>query len=170
MYRAFALTLAAAVLVPALAHAEPAPSARAAIAAEVQRQLWGDFHTHSQADIYIVMQPVDIDGDTVQDWQIAWKAFGSAWCGTGGCRYQLWQGRAKGTPRLVFDRQMRELAIERRAGRTVFVFDFHGSECGGFGSQACPGEFAWDAAAKALVLLPTPARHTAVEDPLVFGR
>jgi hypothetical protein len=162
--------LAAALLIAAPALAEPAPSPRAAIAAKVQQQLRGDPAKHSQADIYMAIKPVEIDGDGVSDWQVDWKGFGAGWCGTGGCRYQLWQGRTKGGPRLLFDRQMRELAIEQRAGQIVFVFDFHGGECGGFGSQACPGEFAWDPAAKALTLLPTPALHTAVEDPVVFGR
>jgi hypothetical protein len=166
----FALTLALtiAVLTPALA--KPAQSARAAIAEQVQRQLRGDFAKHSQADIYLAIQPVDIDGDSHPDWQVDWKTFGAGWCGTGGCRYQLWLGRKKGGPQLVFDRQMRELTIVPRGGRPVFVFDFHGSECGGFGSQECPGEFAWDPTAKALVLLPTPARRTGIEDPVVFGR
>lgn len=167
MHRFLALTFALAASVPTPAAAEPA---RASIAAQVQQQLRGDFTKHSQADIYMAIQPVDIDGDAHPDWQVDWKKFGAGWCGTGGCRYQLWLGRAKGGPRLVFDRQMRELTIEQREGSAVFVFDFHGGECAGFGSQSCPGEFTWDPAAKALVLLPTPARHTAVVDPLVFGR
>lgn len=168
MRTALALILAAGLLTPALA--QSAPSARAAIAAKVQQQLRGDPAKHSQADIYMAIQPVDIDGDRIPDWQVDWKGFGAGWCGTGGCRYQLWLGRAKNGPQLLFDRQMRELAIEQREGQAVFVFDFHGSECGGFGSQACPGEFTWDPVAKALVLLPTPARHTGLEDPVVFGR
>ena len=167
MQRLLALTLALAALAPTMAAAEPA---RATIAAQVQQQLRGDFTKHSQADIYMAVLPADIDGDANPDWQVDWKAFGAGWCGTGGCRYQLWLGRAKGGPRLVFDRQMRALTTELRGGRTVYAFDFHGGECGGFGSQACPGEFTWDPAAKALVLLPTPAWHTAVENPLVFGR
>jgi hypothetical protein len=167
MQRLLALILALAALVPAPAAAEPA---RAAIAAKVQQQLRGDPAKHSQADIYMAIQPADIDGDGLADWQVDWKGFDAGWCGTGGCRYQLWLGRAKGAPQLVFDRQMRTLAIEQREGQTIYVFDFHGGECGGFGSQACPGLFTWDPGAKALVLLPTPARHTAVENPLVFAR
>jgi hypothetical protein len=170
MRRVFAFTLAAVASLGTPALAEPVPSARAMIAAQVQQQLRGDPAKHSQAEIYMAIRPVDIDGNNLADWQIDWKAFGAGWCGTGGCRYQLWLGRAKREPRLVFDRQMRGLKIDRRDGRTVFVFDFHGGECGGFGSQPCPGEFTWDARAKALRLLPTPARHTAVENPLVFGR
>jgi hypothetical protein len=170
MLRKLALILAtaAAALTPSFASSKP--NAGALIAERVQQQLRGNFSKHGQAEIYMAIQPVDIDGDANPDWQLNWNAFGAGWCGTGGCRYQLWLGRAKGSPKLVFDRQMRELSIEQREGRTVFMFDFHGGECGGFGSQACPGEFAWDPAAKALVLLPTPARRTAVENPLVFRR
>jgi hypothetical protein len=152
------------------AAADSASAARAAIAQQVQQQLRSNPAGHSQADIYMAITPVEVDGDAVPDWQVHWKDLGAGWCGTGGCRFQLWLGRAKGAPKLIFDRQMRKLTIEQRDGRPVFVFDFHGSECSGFGSQACPGEFAWDARAKALVLLPAPARHTAVESPLVFGR
>jgi hypothetical protein len=172
MKHALTLTIAfaAALAVPIAAGAAPAQTGRAAIAAQVQKQLRGDPANHSQADIYMAIKPVDIDGDAIADWQVDWKSFGNRWCGTGGCRYQLWLGRAKGSPRLVFDRQMRELTITQRESRAVFVFDFHGGECGGFGSQACPGEFAWEPATKALVLLPTPAHHTAVDEPLVFGR
>lgn len=169
MTRFLALILVAAGLATPV-FAETAATGRAAVAAQIQQQLQRSLAKHSQADIYMAIQPVDIDGDGVQDWQVDWNAFGSAWCGTGGCRYQLWLGRAKGGPKLVFDRQMRELTVEQRDGRTVFVFDFHGGECGGFGSQQCPGEFTWEAKAKQLVLLPTPARHTAVADPLLFDR
>jgi hypothetical protein len=169
MLRTFTRILAVIGLAaPALA--QPSQDGRASVAGQIQKQLHRDLTKLNQADIYMAIKPVDIDGDGLQDWQVDWNEFGSAWCGTGGCRYQLWLGRAKGGPKLVFDRQMRELTIAQREGRVVFVFDFHGGECGGFGSQECPGEFTWDAGAKKLVLLPTPARHTAVEDPLLFNR
>jgi len=61
---------------------------------------------------------------------------------------------------------MRSLDIQKRSGRIVFVFDFHGSECGGFGAQACPGEFTWNARRGRMVLLPTPKKHTSISNPL----
>jgi hypothetical protein len=137
---------------------------KAVVAKALTRQLKGDFSRHTQAEIIAAIKPVDINADGIQDWQVDWNAFGSAWCGTGGCRYQLWLGRKSGEPIRVFDRQMRELRIANRAGRIVFVFDFHGSECGGFGSQECPGEFVWNPKRGRMVLLPTPARHTGVSD------
>ena len=46
------------------------------------------------------------------------------------------------------------------------MFDFHGSECGGFGSQECPGEFAWSAKRGRMLLLPTPKKHTSISNPI----
>lgn len=158
---AFALSL-----VPATAKAPADPKAE--IAKVVTRQLKSGYGKHSPSEIRAAIQPADINGDGVPDWQVNFTAFGSAWCGTGGCRYQLWLGRKNGVPVRVFDRQMREVSTEQRGGRNVFVFDFHGSECGGFGSEACPGEFAWNSKRGQMVLLPTPARHTGVANPFVL--
>jgi hypothetical protein len=147
--------------------AKAPPSPKAEIAKVLTRQLKGDFARHNRAEIMAAIEPVDINADGIQDWQVNWNAFGSAWCGTGGCRYQLWLGRRSGVPIRVFDRQMRELTIENRAGRIVFVFDFHGTHCGGFGAEACPGEFAWSTKRGRMVLLPSPARHTSMSAPIV---
>lgn len=166
---AFLLAVAALVAMqPGLATPKTPDNPREAIARSITKALRGGPAAISQAEVYMAIRSVDIDGDNVTDWQVEWNDLGSGWCGTGGCRYQLWLGRSRGAPQRVFDRQMRELAIVQRNGRNVFVFDFHGSECGGFGSQPCPGEFVWDAAARAMVLLPTPARHTSVADPLIL--
>ena len=148
---------------PLAAKAPAGPKAE--IAKVLTRQLKGGYARHSQAEIVRAIKPVDINGDGIQDYQVNFTVFGSAWCGTGGCRYQLWLGRKSGVPIRVFDRQMRDLSIERRGARNVFVFDFHGSECGGYGAEACPGEFSWNAKRGRMVLLPTPAKHTAVSDP-----
>lgn len=145
-------------------------SPKAVIAKVVSRDLQSDFTKHSQAAILAAITPRDINADGIQDWQIDYSSLGSAWCGTGGCRYQLWLGRKVGAPLLVFDRQMRELKISRRKGSIVFVFDFHGSECGGYGSEACPGEFSWSAMRGRMVLLTTPKKHTAISDPIAFDR
>lgn len=151
---------------PAMAKAPANPEAE--VAKQLTRQLKSGYTRHSQAEIAAAIEPVDINGDGIQDWQVNWTAFGPAWCGTGGCRFQLWLGRRNGVPIRVFDRQMRELVIENRAGRIVFVFDFHGGECGGLGAEACPGEFAWNAKRGRMVLLPTPAKHTGVSNPFVM--
>lgn len=149
-----------------LAGASKPANPKADIAKAVARELRDDMPRHTTAEIRAEIKPVDINSDGIQDWQVDFGSFGFGWCGTGGCRYQLWLGRKAGPPLKVFDRQMRELKIERHAGRPVFVFDFHGSECGGTGNIACPGHFVWSARRGRMVLLPTPGKHTSVANPL----
>ena len=160
----------AACLALAPSHAKAPVDPRSAIAKRLTVDLRDDFTKHSQATIRAAIKPVEINSDGVQDWQVDWNAFGAAWCGTGGCRYQLWLGRRKAAPLLVFDRQMRELDIQQRGARTVFVFDFHGSECGGTGNIACPGEFSWSTKRGRMVLLPTPGKHTSMSNPIDYGQ
>ena len=160
----------AAALIAAPTFAREGADPKAAIAKVLARQLKGDYNRNSPADINAAIEPVDINADGIQDWQVNWNTLGNAWCGTGGCRYQLWLGRKNGVPIRVFDRQMRALEIQKRAGRIVFVFDFHGTQCGDTGAQECPGEFTWSARRGRMVLLPTPARHTSIPQPIVpFG-
>lgn len=163
---ALALLLPICALAPDVA-AKANPGPKAEIAKVLTRQLKSGFSRHSQAEILAAIEPVDINRDGIQDYQVNFTAFGSAWCGTGGCRYQLWLGRKTGVPIRVFDRQMRELTITQRAEQIVFLFDFHGSECGGFGAEACPGEFTWSARRGRMVLLPTPTKHTSQSSPIV---
>ncbi len=164
-----ATLIAFAALGPPLGAAHPA-GPKAVIAKAVTREVRQDFSKHGQAVILATITPRDINADGIQDWQVDYSSLGSAWCGTGGCRYQLWLGRENGAPFLVFDRQMRELKVVRRKGRVIFVFDFHGSECGGFGSEACLGEFSWSAKRGRMVLLPTPKKHTSISDTIVFDQ
>jgi hypothetical protein len=151
-------------LVPATAKAPADP--RAVIAKSLTQTLRDDFTKHSNKQIKAAIKPVDINADGIQDWQVDFNAFGAAWCGTGGCRYQLWLGQRNGKPIRVFDRQMRSLEIVKRGRRVVFVFDFHGGQCGTTGAEACPGEFTWSPKRARMVLLPTPAKHTAVQEPI----
>jgi hypothetical protein len=161
--------LALTALAAPLGAAHPA-GPKSVIAKAVTREARSDFTRHSQAEIQATITPRDVNADGIQDWQVDYSSLGAAWCGTGGCRYQLWLGRRNGAPKLVFDRQMRELKVTRKNGTIVFVFDFHGSECGGFGSEACPGEFTWSAKRGRMVLLPSPKKHTLIGDPLGYGR
>jgi hypothetical protein len=113
----------------------------AAIAAELSEA--GE--TVSPASRRRAVSPIDIDGDSSRDWAINWGKFSyPGWCGTGGCRYQLWRGAADGTPALVFDTNVRNVSTRRSGGEIVFDFDFHGSTCGTFGAAECLVSFAWD--------------------------
>lgn len=161
-----AALLIAALSLPAEARVRPVPAPRAAIADVLAKQVRRDFVKHTRNDLLAVIEGADINADGIEDYAVNFTQLGPAWCGTGGCRYQLWLGRRTGAPVRVFDRQMRELSIVKRSTAIVFVFDFHGSECGGFGSELCPGEYAWSAKKGRMVLLPTPTRHTRLEGPI----
>ncbi len=171
MYRpaasAFLLALASATLLSIPASARTGADPKGEIARVLKRQLKGDFTPHSPAEIRAAIRPVDINRDGIQDWQVDFNAFGSAWCGTGGCRYQLWLGQKTGSPLRVFDRQVREHQSAERHGRIVFVFDFHGTQCGGFGAEACPGEFTWSPKRGRMVLLPTAGKRTSTTSPVL---
>ncbi len=127
-------------------HAAPKPDPRTAIAKAIQNSMDGDPDPTPVSKLKSAMKRVDIDGDAIPDWQVNWEKYGSAsWCGTGGCRYQLWRGVAGGDPVVVFERQVREVKTRKTALGTVFDFDFHGSVCGGFGVEECPASYGWDA-------------------------
>jgi hypothetical protein len=99
---------------------------------------------------------VDIDGDRIPDWQVNFDGE-MAWCGTGGCRMELWLGRADGPPTPVWDAQVRQFKLRRgKTGATVDV-DFHGTACGGYGAMECPRRYVWDGAEAAFV--PAPNRR-----------
>lgn len=116
---------------------------------------------------------IDIDHDGVADYMVDYnKVINTHWCGTGGCDFELWRGRKGGHPVRVWNEMVREFKIAHRRGETVFDFDFHGSNCGTFGNEACPASFAWNAKAGRMVERPTPQGGTAVRliDPMPLTR
>lgn len=132
--------------------AAPKPNGRAAIAEAVAKEIADDSQTISNKKVLAAVRPVGIDQDQWPDYAVNWEKFTFAsWCGTGGCRYQLWRGSETGLPAPVFDRQVREVKMRKLAGETVFDFDFHGSVCGGYGVEVCPASFAWDARQQRMV-------------------
>jgi hypothetical protein len=144
-------------LTVAAVQAAPKPDPRTAIAKAIQNSMDGDPDPMSVSKLKSAMKRVDVDGDAIPDWQVDWEKYGSAsWCGTGGCRYQLWRGVAGGDPQIVFERQVREVKTRKTELGTVFDFDFHGSVCGGFGVEECPTSFGWDAKLARMVERVTP--------------
>lgn len=93
---------------------------------------------------------VDVNGDGIVDWQVDFGNF-AGWCGTGGCRQELWLGRADGGVTRVFGTQVREFKLKRRKTGAVVDVDFHGSVCGLTGVEECPRRFVWDSAEGAFV-------------------
>lgn len=106
---------------------------------------------------------VDLDSDGIPDYMVDYdKVIHTSWCGTGGCDLELWRGTKSGRPVRVWNEMVREHSISSRAGKTIFDFDFHGSNCGTFGAEACPASFAWDATAGRMLEQPTPDGNTTV--------
>ena len=106
---------------------------------------------------------VDIDHDGVPDYLVDYnKVINTHWCGDGGCNFELWRGTKGGHPVRVWNQIVREYKVATRNDETVFDFDFHGGNCGTFGSEACPASFAWDRAAGRLVERPTASGITTV--------
>lgn len=156
------ILLACTLILPLAAVQARAPAdPRAEITRQVRAVLLrDDMSEHDPAVIAAQVTPIDINGDGIQDWQVDWNMLGMQWCGTGGCRYQLWLGRKAGPPLKVFDRRVRDRKVETRDGRILFVFDFHGTHCGGYGAQECPGTFTWNAKRGRMVLVPMPGKST----------
>ena len=90
---------------------------------------------------------VDVNGDGVADWMIDYEKAQnpSFFCGTGGCRRQVYVSRDGGYV-LAFDRVIRQFKIRKAGGRRLLDLDFHGSTCGGAGVEECPRGYVWDEA------------------------
>ena len=129
------------------------PDPRAAIVARIAADLAEAPVPVPPRTVRRAIKRTDLDGDAIPDYKLDWNDFASsAWCGTGGCRFQLWRGQADGAPMLVFDR----LARDFKQRGAILDFDFHGSTCGGFGVEVCPASLGWDQAQKRLVERVTP--------------
>jgi hypothetical protein len=134
-----------------VAQAKP-DAGRAQIAEIVSAEIASDSQVISPAKVRAAIRPIRVDDDGVTDYAVNWEQFTfAAWCGTGGCRYQLWRGVTGGVPQIVFDRQVREVKLRKVGRDTIFDFDFHGSVCGGYGVELCPASFSWDAKAGRMV-------------------
>lgn len=90
---------------------------------------------------------VDVNGDGVADWLVNYEAAQnpSFFCGTGGCRRELYVSRDGGYV-LAFARTVRLFKIRKAKGRYLLDLDFHGSTCGGAGVEECPRGYVWDEA------------------------
>jgi hypothetical protein len=88
---------------------------------------------------------VEVSLDGIADWVIDFEAFGFAgWCGTGGCRRQLWVSH-DGRHVLAFDAQALEFDLRTAVGPPVIDVELHGVYCSGTGSDPCPRAFTWNA-------------------------
>jgi hypothetical protein len=130
----------------------------------------------TKAQIVAAIMPTDLNRDGLTDFVVDYSKFTSpAWCGTGGCRYQLWLGAADKTAKIVFDQQMRDAKTRQGSYGTIYDFDFHGGVCGKSGSEACPISFAYDTPSGAMIAVPIPGKkkvkhRTDAIDPMYEGK
>jgi hypothetical protein len=140
--RKFAVAFAAASIL-----ASPgAAKAPARVLAAISADLKADEPKATPARIARGLRAVDVDRDGTLDYLFTLDKI-PGWCGSGGCRVQLWLNPRNGRPRKVFDRQVRETLFRTVQGRRIVDFDLHGSACHTFGAAACPASFTWDARA-----------------------
>jgi len=99
---------------------------------------------------------VDVNGDGVADWMIDYEAAQnpSLFCGTGGCRRQVYVSRDGGYV-LAFDRVIRQFKLRKAKGQRLLDLDFHGSTCGKAGVEDCPRGYAWNEALGRFIERPT---------------
>lgn len=105
---------------------------------------------------------VDVNHDGTPDWLIDYaKAGETIWCGTGGCRYQLFVSDETGSYVVAFDETARSFDIRRNGRVDVSIY---GTYCGSFGADDCRRSFAWSAQDKILLPVLSPTQH-----PWLFG-
>lgn len=91
-----------------------------------------------------LFRKVEVSPDGVADWRVSYEDL-MGWCGTGGCREQLFVSRPGGGYVLAYDAQARgEFRLKKtKAGRRLDV-EVHGSVCGEAGVAECLRSFLWD--------------------------
>jgi len=105
---------------------------------------------------------LDVNGDGIDDWRVDFETAPnpSYFCGTGGCRQEVWVSEPGNSWRRVMGATVRDFKLRRRGGVTRLDLDFHGSSCDGYGVQECPRSYLWDADAGEFVETVGPAGQT----------
>lgn len=148
----------------------PPDSIRRAVQAQIDAVMTPDPAADAEADYHpppataspAMFRRVTLNDDGVADWRVDFERAPnpSYFCGTGGCRQQLWVSNPAGGHDLVLDTQVRMMKLRRARGVTRLDVDFHGSVCGGFGVDPCPRSYALSADPARFVAVPGPAGQT----------
>lgn len=154
----YALIIALTVFTPALAAPAVPDSVRQAVQAQIDAVMapdpedlddGGEPYTPPPAVAGPKMfKRVNINDDGIADWRVDFEQGPnpSYFCGTGGCRQQIYVSNGQGGFDLAMDTQVRLFKLRRGKGQTLLDLDFHGSVCGGFGVDPCPRAYVWSAA------------------------
>lgn len=134
--------LAACLAAPAAIAAMPPPIVERAVAAAEHacRAAGGQPNTEAMLGVQ------DLNDDGGEDWSVDFarlRCGGAAnpFCGSGGCRLQiyLWGGGSRWE--LAFDEVVHAVRMEDRGSGRVLVVQYGGSVCGKANSQTCPREY-----------------------------
>jgi hypothetical protein len=89
---------------------------------------------------------LDVNQDGVDDWRVDYEHAPNAslWCGTGGCRNEIWVSEPGHHHTRVMEVGVRDFKLSRKRGVTRLDLDFHGTVCEGFGAQECPRSYVWN--------------------------
>ena len=88
---------------------------------------------------------IDLNGDGIADWVADFTRSGeSGFCGTGGCRLDIYASKPGGSFAKAFSEQVREFKLTPSATGLRLDIDLHGAFCGSFGASACPQSYRWD--------------------------
>jgi hypothetical protein len=95
-----------------------------------------------------MITPVTVSRDGRTDWLVDYgKGSFAGWCGSGGCRQQLWVTPVAGPPVLAMDMTLVTRPTLRRVGEATFMdISLHGVFCNGYGVDECLRSFIWDPA------------------------
>src|SRR5262245_46906468 len=91
----------------------------------------------------------DINGDGRKDYIVQYGGLPcgnepNGFCGTGGCRTQVFASLRDGTYAKVLDDTVRDVRFTRVKGRPAMVLSVHGSECGRMGASRCIQTLFWN--------------------------
>ncbi|MBI1407558.1 MAG: hypothetical protein GC145_15715 [Caulobacter sp.] len=103
-----------------------------------------------------MFRKVDLNGDKLADWAVDFTEAPNAsyFCGTGGCRHELFVGKPDGTWKQVFARTSGDLKITGPKSARGVEVNYHGSVCDSFGADECLRAYRWDAGVDGYVEVP----------------
>jgi len=108
---------------------------------------------------------LDLSADGIADWVVDFDALGfPGWCGTGGCRHQVWVSQGTGYVRAL-DEWVVDVALRVGTAHTLDV-ELHGSFCREPGNAPCSRSFQWNPVARQLEEVPNAEGGSLLTGPL----
>jgi hypothetical protein len=93
-----------------------------------------------------MFRKVDINGDGLADWKVDYTEAPNAsfFCGSGGCRTDLFVGEPDGTWRRVFSHTVGTMKFTGGKANRGIEINYHGSICDTYGAAECLRAYRWD--------------------------